>query len=181
VWTLGCGGGGFSHPKAEKVVVFALGRGRWSDSSAMVVCWAGPSSLSVWMDVGGGGERKMNEINQVDRISSLGLLTHCSHFLPPCTRTLSTSFLSRYNINSLQILWPNLSDHSTRTSTAIGRNWVLGLLGTSTKVNPPSWYTADPPAHPMQQLTLGSMLLSRKSCRPPTMMLPSTLNGNGGS
>jgi len=49
---LGWGGGGLRHPKAEKEAVFALGRGRWSSSSVIVVHCASSLSLFVGMDVG---------------------------------------------------------------------------------------------------------------------------------
>ena len=49
---LGWGGGGLRHPKAEKEAVFALGRARWSESSAIFVRCASSPSLFVGMDVG---------------------------------------------------------------------------------------------------------------------------------
>lgn len=52
IGVLGWGGGGLRHPKAEKEVVFALGRGRWSESSVIVVHCASSPLLFVGMGVG---------------------------------------------------------------------------------------------------------------------------------
>ena len=139
---LGWGGGGFRHPKAEKDVVFALGRERWSGSSAIsFVAFRLYSCL--WMR----GSRRTSERSiRVDHNFHSGplVLTFHHHAL---RRIRCNSFRGTvYALYKVLILTPssNLQGHQGRLEE-IGC-WIFRERLQRSTVQ--TGVSANPPAHP---------------------------------